>query len=58
MRIINGRIAQLKALIPLIAVIHSLFPSCTIIAWPTILELVTTLDIAITPIINPVLLKL
>ena len=54
----KGRIDQPDALIFLIIVTQSRLPSCIITAWLIVLELVTTFNVAVTPIIKPVLLKL
>ena len=53
-----GGIDQPDALIASIAVTQSQLPGYITTAQPTVSEPVTTFNIAATPIINPVLLKL
>ena len=50
--------SQPDALIHLIVVTQSRLPGCTVTARPTVSALVTTLDVAATPIMNPVSSKL
>jgi hypothetical protein len=47
---IKGGIDHPLALIPWIAVTHSLFPGCIVLGLPLLSELVTTLEVDITPI--------
>ncbi|KAF2838632.1 hypothetical protein M501DRAFT_822209 [Patellaria atrata CBS 101060] len=54
----KGGIAHPVALTHSIAVDHSRLPSCIRIARPMVSELVTTFDVADTPIMNPVSSKL